>query len=52
VTIAHDPQTSGGLLAAVPPDRVDAVDAAFAAAGVEAWWIGEVRAGEPRVTLD
>ena len=51
VTIAHDPQTSGGLLAAVPPDRVDALNAAFDAAGVEHWWIGNVAAGEPGVGL-
>ena len=44
VTLAHDPQTSGGLLAAVPPDRVDAVMAALAARSVEHWWIGEVEA--------
>ena len=51
VTIAHDPQTSGGLLAAVAPDRVDALEAAFEAAGVERWWIGSVSAGEPGVSL-
>jgi selenide,water dikinase len=51
VTIAHDPQTSGGLLAAVAPDRVDALEAAFEAAGVERWWIGSVAPGEPGVSL-
>ena len=51
VTIAHDPQTSGGLLAAVAPDHVEAVEAAFDAAGVERWWIGKVDAGEPGVSL-
>jgi selenide, water dikinase len=51
VTLAHDPQTSGGLLAAVPPHLVDAVEAAFDAADVERWWIGRVEAGEPGVAL-
>ena len=51
VTIAHDPQTSGGLLAAVSRDRVDALEAAFDAAGLERWWIGSVSAGEPGVSL-
>ena len=51
VTLAHDPQTSGGLLAAVAPDRVDAIESAFDAAGVEHWWIGRVEAGEPGVSL-
>lgn len=46
-----DPQTSGGLLAAVPPDRVDALRAAH-----PTWaWIGELRtcdaADGPRVRL-
>ena len=51
VTIAHDPQTSGGLLAAVGPGDVAAVDAALDAAGVERWWIGRVDPGEPGVAL-
>jgi selenide,water dikinase len=42
VALAHDPQTSGGLLAAVPPDRVEAVRASLADAGVENWIVGRV----------
>jgi len=42
VTLAHDPQTSGGLLAAIPADRLDAVAADLDAAGVEHWRIGRV----------
>ncbi len=42
VALAHDPQTSGGLLAAIPADDVARVDAALDDAGVEHWWIGEV----------
>jgi selenide,water dikinase len=42
VALAHDPQTSGGLLAAVPPDRVAAVRASLADAGVENWIVGRV----------
>ena len=45
VTLAHDPQTSGGLLAAVPPDRVAAVEAALDRRSVEHWWIGSVEDG-------
>jgi selenide,water dikinase len=44
VTLAHDPQTSGGLLAAIPADRMAAVEADLAAAGVEAWRVGRVEA--------
>ena len=51
ITLAHDPQTSGGLLAAVPPDLVAAVEGAFDGAGIERWWIGRVEAGEPGVAL-
>jgi selenide,water dikinase len=51
VTLAHDPQTSGGLLAAVPADRVHALESEFDDAGVEHWWIGTVAGGEPGVSL-
>jgi len=51
VTLAHDPQTSGGILAAVAPDHLAEVEAAFDAAGVERWWIGTVEAGGPGVRL-
>jgi selenide,water dikinase len=44
VTLAHDPQTSGGLLAAIPAERLAAVEADLAAAGVEAWRVGRVEA--------
>jgi selenide, water dikinase len=46
VALAHDPQTSGGLLAAVPADQVDAVESDLAAAGVPAWRVGSVQPGE------
>ena len=42
VALAHDPQTSGGLLAAIAPDRVSAVADGLNQAGVEHWWIGTV----------
>ncbi len=51
MTLAHDPQTSGGLLAAVAADRVAVVEAALDDAGVEHWWVGRVEAGEPAVAL-
>jgi len=51
VTLAHDPQTSGGLLAAVPADDLDDTIRALDAAGVEAWRIGRVKTGPPSVVL-
>ena len=42
VTLAHDPQTSGGLLAAISPDKLDAVVAALEARGVPSWLVGQV----------
>ena len=46
VTLAHDPQTSGGLLAAVPERSLDPVLEDLNAAGVSAWRIGHVETGE------
>ncbi|MHB8893278.1 MAG: selenide, water dikinase SelD [Candidatus Limnocylindrales bacterium] len=54
VALAHDPQTSGGLLAAVPAENVTAVEIDLAAAGVPSWRVGVVElAGSeaPGVTL-
>jgi len=45
ITLAHDPQTSGGLLAAVPASTVGAVEDALRVAGVVSWRIGRVEAG-------
>ncbi len=52
VTVFHDPQTSGGLLAAVGPEHAPAARAAFAAAGVDARAIGRVESGPPAVVLE
>jgi selenide, water dikinase len=52
VVLAHDPQTSGGLLAAIPPGAVESVEAALAVAGVDSWRVGEVQASDsPSIAL-
>ncbi|HEY7589395.1 MAG TPA: selenide, water dikinase SelD [Candidatus Limnocylindrales bacterium] len=51
VALAVDPQTSGGLLAAVPADRLDAAERALGEAGVQAWRVGRVESGAPGVVL-
>ena len=51
VTLAHDPQTSGGLLAAVAPAAVEDTIRALNAVGVQAWRVGRVEAGEPAIAL-
>jgi selenide, water dikinase len=51
VALAHDPQTSGGLLAAVPATDLDGLQADLAAAGVSSWRVGSVEAGETGVSL-
>jgi selenide,water dikinase len=45
VTLAHDPQTSGGLLAAIPPEFVADVERELERTGVEAWRVGSVEEG-------
>jgi selenide,water dikinase len=45
VTLAHDPQTSGGLLAAIHPDLIDVVENGLDRAGVGHWRVGTVEVG-------
>jgi selenide,water dikinase len=52
ITLAHDPQTSGGLLAAIPPNAVKDVHKDLLDAGLEHWPVGRVEASpEPAVRL-
>jgi selenide,water dikinase len=52
VTLAHDPQTSGGLLAAIPRDAVKDLHKALVDAGLEHWPVGRVEAADqPGVRL-
>ena len=53
VTLAHDPQTSGGLLAAIPRAALKDLHHDLEAAGVQHWAVGRVEAAttEPGVTL-
>jgi len=46
-----DPQTSGGLLLSVPPQRADALLDALLASGHRAAAIGDVHAGPPRLEV-
>jgi len=45
IVLALDPQTSGGLLAAIREDDASAVGLDLDARGVSHWWIGRVEAG-------
>jgi selenide,water dikinase len=45
VTLAHDPQTSGGLLAAIQPHQLEAVEAALDERRVTHWRVGSVETG-------
>jgi selenide, water dikinase len=47
--LANDPQTSGGLLAAVAPEEMDDTTRALNAVGVQAWPVGRVEAGLPGI---
>ncbi|MBI2778074.1 MAG: selenide, water dikinase SelD [Chloroflexi bacterium] len=44
VTLAHDPQTSGGLLAAVSPTVISTVEAALDGRDLRHWRVGRVEA--------
>jgi selenide,water dikinase len=44
--LLYTPETSGGLLAAVPAERLDELNASFSKAGEPLWVIGEVVEGE------
>ena len=51
-TLAHDPQTSGGLLAAVSPERLQSIESALDRAGLPHWRIGTVEPADgPSVAL-
>jgi selenide, water dikinase len=49
--LLSDPQTAGGLLAAVPTDRAERLLADLKAAGHDAAIIGQVTAGTPHLTI-
>jgi len=52
VTLAHDPQTSGGLLAAIPRAALKDLHRDLEAAGIRHWAVGHVEeSAEPGVTL-
>ena len=52
VTLAHDPQTSGGLLAAVQPERLTDLESGLDRAGVPHWRLGHVEpADQPGVAI-
>jgi selenide,water dikinase len=51
VALLTDPQTCGGLLAAVPGDLADALIVALRAEGHDAAVIGEVTAAAPHLTI-
>jgi selenide,water dikinase len=51
VQLLSDPQTCGGLLAAVPGDRAEAIVMALRGEGHDAALIGEVTAGAPHLTV-
>jgi selenide, water dikinase len=52
VVLAYDPQTSGGLLAAVSPAVLDTVVSELTEAGIEHWQVGHVEStGSPGLVL-
>ena len=51
VDVLFDPQTAGGLLAAVPPEAVSDRLSALRNAGCDARAIGQITAGAPRIVV-
>lgn len=51
VALAHDPQTSGGLLAAIPVESLESVGALLSSGGISHVRIGTVEEGAPAVML-
>ena len=52
ITLAHDPQTSGGLLAAIPRDAVKDLHRDLVESGLEHWPVGRVESSDqPGVRL-
>jgi len=49
--LVFDPQTAGGMLAALPSSKAEAVVGQLAAAGYVASTVGEIRAGAPNITI-
>lgn len=49
--VLHDPQTSGGLLMAVPPARLDHLQSELTSRRVAFWLVGEVIPGSPAVEI-
>jgi selenide,water dikinase len=49
VTLAHDPQTSGGLLAAIPPEFAAELESALARADIPHWRIGHVESSREAI---
>ena len=49
--LLFDAQTSGGLLIAIPADRLAALQAEMAAGGETSWVVGEVEEGDGTITV-